>query len=97
MELQTHLVQMVLQLLEDLAVDQEVLIQLHLEDQELVVKEILEDLVEIVQDVILHHLLVVAVELQQQGQMQMELVMVEQVELVLMLHHILVQHLNLFT
>tara|TARA_R100000005_G_scaffold26011_1_gene11522 strand:+ start:230 stop:445 length:216 start_codon:yes stop_codon:yes gene_type:complete len=62
-ELQTHLVQMVLQLLEDLVVVQEVLIQLHLEDQRLLlVKEVLEDLVEIVQDVILQHLLAVAVE-----------------------------------
>ena len=59
-ELQTHLVQMVLQLLEDLVVVQEVLIQLHLEEQRLpLVKEMLEDLVEIVQDVILHHQLVV--------------------------------------
>ena len=82
MELQIHLVQMVLQLLEDLVVDQEVLIQLHLEEQELVVKEMLEDLVEIVQDVILHHLLVAVVELQQQGQTQTEQQMVEQVELV---------------
>jgi hypothetical protein len=73
---------MVLQLLEDLAVDQEVLIQLHLEDQELVVKEMLEGLVEIVQGVILHRLLVAVVELLQQGQMQTELVVVEQVGLV---------------
>ena len=57
------------------------LVQLRLEEQHLLlVKEMLEDLVEIVQDVILHHLLVVAVELVQQEQMQMELVMAEQVE-----------------